>query len=108
MDLARHLEEVMYEHSRWLRNHNEDYEEAQRRLAANGAHLAAEIDRGVAEAERLAAAEAEERERQEEEAREQREAIARAAAARKANQAVAPIDAEDEDDAYYRRKSWLV
>ncbi|MBB5914677.1 DNA repair exonuclease SbcCD ATPase subunit [Nocardia transvalensis] len=54
-----------------------------------------------------AKAEAEEKERLEAEAREQREAIARAAAARKANQFVAPVDDEDEDDAYYRRKSWL-
>ncbi|WP_067677399.1 hypothetical protein [Nocardia miyunensis] len=49
-----------------------------------------------------------EAERREAELREQRAAIARAAAFRKANDVVRPVDDEDEDDEYYRRKSWLV
>lgn len=55
-----------------------------------------------------ARAEAEEKERREVELREQQDAIARAAAHRRANQNVRPVDDEDEDDEYYRRKSWLV
>lgn len=49
-----------------------------------------------------------EAERREAELREQRAAIARAAAFRKANNVVRPVDDEDEDDEYYGRKSWLV
>ncbi|MBF6337381.1 hypothetical protein IU450_15965 [Nocardia abscessus] len=55
-----------------------------------------------------AAAEAEEKQRLEDEAREQREAIARSMAARRANQTVAPVDEEDEEAKFYRRKSWLI
>ncbi|MFD6160126.1 hypothetical protein ACFWF7_27330 [Nocardia sp. NPDC060256] len=55
-----------------------------------------------------ARAEAEERERLETEAREQREAIARSIAARKANRDVLPLDQEDEEAAFYQRKSWLI
>ncbi|WP_227984240.1 hypothetical protein [Nocardia spumae] len=108
MDLERHLEELMYEHDRWMRNLRADYEDATSRLVGGGAELAAQIEQSIADAERQANAEADERAREEEEAREQREAIARSAAARMANQSVAPIDDEDEDDAFYRRKSWLV
>ncbi|QIS01762.1 hypothetical protein F5X71_05030 [Nocardia brasiliensis] len=64
----------------------------------------------AAHAEELekARATAEEQERQEAEVREQREAIARSMAARRANREVAPVDDEDEEAAFYQRKSWLI
>ncbi|MBF6465029.1 hypothetical protein IU427_07495 [Nocardia beijingensis] len=55
-----------------------------------------------------AAAEAEEQRRLQEEAQEQHAAIARSMAARRANRTVAPVDEEDEEAAFYRRKSWLI
>lgn len=55
-----------------------------------------------------AAAEAEAQQRRQDEAREQRAAIARSMAARRAGQMVTPVDEEDEEAAFYRRKSWLI
>ncbi|AHH15806.1 hypothetical protein NONO_c09990 [Nocardia nova SH22a] len=109
MDLARYIEDIVQDHATWTRNARADYEDAISRLDdGGGAELAEAIQRADDEAERQARIEAEERAREEQEAREQREAIARSAAARKANESYVPADAEDEDDAYYRRKSWLV
>ncbi|MEU2041268.1 hypothetical protein [Nocardia niwae] len=55
-----------------------------------------------------AAAEAEEQQRMQEEAQQRRAAIARSMAARRANHTVAPVDEEDEEARFYRRKSWLI
>lgn len=72
-----------------------------------GEELLQEAEQAVAEAEQ-AQREAEEQERLAAEAREKHQAIARSVAARRAKDVVVPIDEEDEEAAYYQRKSWLV
>ncbi|MBF6289196.1 hypothetical protein [Nocardia cyriacigeorgica] len=107
MSRARDLEQQMYENDQLARRLQEDIEE-RRRSTGGASALIVEIERAEAEHEEQLRAEAEERARLEEEAREQREAIARSMAARRANDAVAPIDEDDEEAQYYQRKSWLV
>ena len=89
--------------------------EFEERLAAEMSRFweeqAEEAEKTQAEAEereRLETEQREQREALEIEAREQRQAIARSMAARKANDVVAPIDDEDEEAAFYQRKSWLI
>ncbi|RDI51718.1 hypothetical protein [Nocardia mexicana] len=106
MDYVAEIERIAAESRRRTGLLLDEIEEVNRRTAETSRQLQERwAQEAVAEEE--ARAEAEERERQEAEAREQREAIARAAAARRANQNFVPVDDEDEDDAYYRRKSWL-
>ncbi|MFD4442658.1 hypothetical protein ACFWPK_23085 [Nocardia sp. NPDC058519] len=108
------IEEGAYEFLRRVQILDYEYDEMRNSLAVhnNGHEILAEIqavrEREAAEAEERERLEAEERERQEAEAREQREAIARSIAARRANDRAAPMDDDDPEGDYYRRKSWLV
>ncbi|WP_433661771.1 hypothetical protein ACQPW1_06145 [Nocardia sp. CA-128927] len=115
MSYAEEIERVAEECRRRSALLLDEFEEINRRTADTSRALAetsaAEMREYWAEhAEEVekARAEAEEQERLATEAREQREAIARSMAARRANRDVAPIDEEDEEAAFYQRKSWLI
>ncbi|MFQ6393078.1 hypothetical protein ACLMAJ_06480 [Nocardia sp. KC 131] len=92
-----------------------EFQEVQEDTAKNGREFAAQAAAEMnqfweeqAPATEQAEKEAEEKERLETEAREQREAIARSIAARKAHGTVTPVDDDDPEGEYYRRKSWLI
>ncbi|GAA5067520.1 hypothetical protein [Nocardia callitridis] len=126
MSYSADIESAIAECQRRSRLLLDEFEDIQRKTAATSQRLTEEsiaaqrefleehreeIENAQAEAAEKERLEVEERERQDAlaaEAREQREAIARSIAARKANDVVAPIDDEDEEAAFYQRKSWLI
>ncbi|MFI9506417.1 hypothetical protein [Nocardia sp. NPDC052566] len=97
MSGADDIEAIMDANRRFISQLQMETEERRQRESEEGKELREAFARAEAEAEAKAQAEAE-----------AREAIARSIAARKANENVAPIDDEDEESAYYRRKSWLI
>ncbi|MBF6545086.1 hypothetical protein [Nocardia brasiliensis] len=102
MNHAYEIECIVEENRRAVLRLQDEYDEMKQRLSDRGGpELLAAIQEAEAQAE-------EERARQETEAREQREAVARSIAARRANRDVAPVDAEDEEAAFYQRKTWLI
>ncbi|MGX1775082.1 hypothetical protein ACWIGW_23420 [Nocardia brasiliensis] len=102
MNHAYEIECIVEENRRAVLRLQDEYDEMKQRLSDRGGpELLAAIHEAEAQAE-------EERTRQETEAREQREAVARSIAARRANRDVAPVDAEDEEAAFYQRKTWLI
>lgn len=97
MSAADDIEAIADSHRRYVTQLHAETEERRQAESEQGRELAAALQRAAEEAEEQARADAE-----------AREAIARSLAARKANETVLPIDDEDEESAYYRRKSWLI
>ncbi|MFE5478941.1 hypothetical protein ACFQ9R_24765 [Nocardia sp. NPDC056541] len=118
MNYVLELEQIFDEHARRTAILHQELDAINRATADrdrdHAERTAAGLERVLAQAEEdekvRAAAEQRQAElnRLEAEAQEQRAAIARAAAARRANDVVAPYDDDDPEAEYYQRKSWLV